>query len=60
MENLLQSEIFCKGVVAGINIYQQRIITSYNRKEPIKIADNLFYLQSGQDLLEQMMEELCR
>ncbi len=60
MENLLQSEIFCKGVVAGINIYQQRIITSYKRKEPIKIADNLFYLQSGQDLLEQMMEELCR
>lgn len=60
MENLLENEIFCKGVIAGINIYQQRILTAYKRKEPIKIADNLFYLQSGQDLLEQMMEELCR
>lgn len=60
MENLLESEIFCKGVAAGINIYQQRILTAHKHKEPIKIADNLFYLQSGQELLEQMMKELCR
>lgn len=60
MDELLESEAFCTGVAVGINIFQSKIITAHRRKEPIKIGDELFYLQSGRERLEEMLEKICK
>lgn len=60
MDELLESEAFCTGVAVGINIFQNKIIAAHKRKEPIKVGDELFYLQSGRERLEEMLEKICK
>ncbi len=60
MKELLENEAFCTGVVVGMNIYQQKVITAHERKEPLKIGDELFYLQNGRERLSQVLDEICK
>ena len=60
LDELLESEAFCTGVTAGIKIFQNKIITAHRRKEPIKVGDELFYLQSGRQRLEEMLDKICK
>ena len=57
MENDL-NEAFFTGIVTGINLYQNKLITAHERKEPIKLGDEIFYLQSGKERLTEMMNEI--
>lgn len=59
MENLLQNEKFIKGLYLGICISQQMILKAHERKEPLKINGKLFFVQDGQELLEQMLDTVC-
>lgn len=59
MENLLESNIFRNGVAVGLNPYKTKIIKAHERKEPIIVGDNLYYLQSGNELLQKMIDEIC-
>ena len=43
----MENEAFCTGITVGVSLYQQRVITAHDRKEPLVIGDELFYLQSG-------------
>ncbi len=58
MNDLMENEAFFTGIVAGINLYQSKIITAHERKEPIKIGDDLFYLQTGKERLTEMMNKI--
>ena len=60
MSDLLENEAFCTGVAVGINLHQQRVVTAHDRKEPIKIGDNLYYLQSGRERLQEVLEKICK
>lgn len=60
LNNLLDSEVFCTGIAIGINLYQCKIITAYNRKEPFELNGEMYYLQNGRELLEQMLNEICK
>lgn len=60
LKNLLDSEVFCTGIVIGINLYQCIIITAYNRKESFELNGEMYYLQNGKELLEQMLNEICK
>ena len=60
MSELLENEAFFIGMTAGISIYQQKVITAHKRKEPLKIGDNLYYLENGRERLERMFDEICR
>lgn len=60
LEDLLKNEAFGNGIVVGINLYQQRVIEAHRRKEPLKIGNELFYLQNGRERLEQMLNEICK
>lgn len=60
MEELLENEIFCTGVVAGIQIHQDRVVEAHKRREPIVIGDTLYYLQDGRERLEEMIDRICR
>lgn len=60
LKNLLDSEVFCTGIAIGINLYQCKIITAYNRKESFELNGEMYYLQNGKELLEQMLNEICK
>lgn len=60
MENLKENEAFCTGVNVGISLHQQRVIMAHERKEPLIIGDDLYYLQSGRERLQELLEKICR
>lgn len=59
MDELMENEAFVNGITVGINLHQQRVIQAHKRKEPLKIGDELFYLQSGRERLEEMLNRIC-
>lgn len=60
MENLLENEVFLNGVLFGFNLYQTIIITSHQRKVPLKVGDTLYYLQDGRERLQAIIDEICK
>lgn len=60
MSDLMSNEAFCTGVAVGISLHQQRVVTAHKRKEPIKIGDNLYYLQDGRERLQEVLNEICK
>ena len=59
MDELMENEAFVNGIAVGINLHQERVIQAHKRKEPLKIGDELFYLQSGRERLEEMVNRIC-
>ena len=57
---LMKNEAFCTGVAVGINLHQQKVIAAHDRKEPLKVGDELFYLQSGRERLQEFLEKICK
>lgn len=59
MKDLMENEAFCTGVAVGINIHQQKVITAHERKEPLKIGDELYFLQTGRERLADVLNRIC-
>lgn len=59
MDELMENEAFVNGITVGINLHQQRVIQAHKHREPLKIGDELFYLQSGRERLEEMLNRIC-
>lgn len=59
MDELMENEAFVNGITVGIDLHQQKVINAHKRKEPLKIGDELFYLQSGRERLEEMLNRIC-
>ena len=59
-KELLENEAFCVGVTFGLNLYQQRVIESHRRREPLVINEDLFYLESGRERLERALRDICQ
>ena len=57
---MIESEAFCNGVSVGINLHQQKVVMASESKEPLKIGDNLYYVQSGRERLQEMIEKICK
>lgn len=60
LKELEDNEVFFTGIVTGINLYQNKLITAHERKEPILIGDDLFYLQTGRERLTEMMNKILQ
>lgn len=60
MKEIIESESFCCGVSVGINLHQQKVIMASERKEPLKIGDELYYVQNGRERLQEMIEKICK
>ena len=60
MKDLPENEAFGVGLNVGINLYQQKIISAHERKEPLKVGDTLYYVQDGRERLAEMIEKVCR
>lgn len=59
MKNLPESEDFVTGISVGIAIHQQKVLTAYERKESLKINGEKYFIQSGDELLQKMIDEIC-
>ena len=56
----MENEAFCTGVAVGIGLYQAKVIAAHERKEHLKIGDNLYYLQDGRERLQDFFEKICK
>lgn len=59
MNDLTKSNDFYNGVLFGLNLFQQKVINAHKRKEPLVVGDEIFYLQSGRERLEEMLNRIC-
>ena len=59
MKDLMENEAFCTGVAVGINIHQKKVITAHERREPLKIGDELYFLQTGRERLADVLKRIC-
>ena len=60
MNELMDNEAFYYGLICGINIFQQKIITAHKRREYLMIDGNVYYVQSGRERLEEMIDKICK
>ena len=56
----MENEAFFTGIAVGISLHQQKVIAAHKRKEPIKVGDTLYYLQTGRERLQEMLGEICK
>ena len=45
MNKQYEVNAFCTGMIAGINLYQQKVITKQQNNEAIKSDGELYYIQ---------------
>lgn len=60
MNELMDNEAFYYGLICVINIFQQKIITAHKRREHLMIDGNVYYVQSGRERLQEMIDKICK
>lgn len=60
MNELMDNEAFYYGLICGIKIFQQKIITAHKRREQLMIDGNVYYVQSGRERLQEMIDKICK
>lgn len=51
---------FCSGIAVGISLYQRVIVSAHERKKPLIVGENLYYLENGRERLERVLREICK
>lgn len=59
MKNLIE-KAFCNGIAVGIALYQRMIISAHERRKPLQIGEELYYIQNGRERLQEVLEKICR
>lgn len=59
MRKLIE-RVFCSGIAVGISLYQRMILSAHERKKPLKIGEDLYYIQNGRERLQEVLEKICR
>ena len=60
MNELMDNEAFYYGLICGIKIFQQKIITAHKRRGQLMIDGNVYYVQSGRERLQEMIDKICK
>ena len=60
LEELEENEAFFTGLICGIRLFQQKIITAHKRREHLMIDGNVYYVQSGRERLEEAIGKICK
>lgn len=51
---------FCNGVAVGIGLYQKMVVAAHEKKKPLKIGEDFFYISNGRERLQEVLEKICR
>lgn len=60
MNDLIENDAFYYGLICGIKLFQQKIVTAHKRREHLIIDDNIYYIQSGRERLQEMMNKILQ
>ena len=60
LEGLEENEVFNYGLLCGIKLFQQKIVTAHKRKEHLMIDGIIYYIQSGRERLQEAIDKICR
>ena len=60
MDKSHEVNAFCNGIVVGINLYHQKVVTAQKNNEAIKIDGELYYIQSAKERLQDMVDKICK
>lgn len=60
MDKSHEVNAFCNGMVVGINLYQQKVVTAQKNNEAIKIGGELYYIQTAKERLQDMVDKICK
>jgi hypothetical protein len=60
MRELQESEAFCVGVAFGLDLYQQKVIAAHERGQSLLINEELYYIQSGRERLQEAIDKICQ
>ena len=60
MNELTENQAFTNGIIVGIGLCEQRIITTHEKKMPLAIGDKLYFIQDGKERLEEVLNDICR
>lgn len=60
MNDLEENQAFFKGLLCGIRLFQQKIVTAHKRREHLMIDGDIYYVQSGRERLEEAIDKICR
>ena len=59
-KEMMENEAFYYGLICGVKLCQQKIVTAHKRREHIMIGNTLYYLQDGRERLQEMIERVCK
>lgn len=60
MKQTNETEAFFNGMAVGISLHQQNVVTASEKREPLKIDGELYYVQNGRERLQEMIEKVCQ
>ena len=60
MKESQENEAFCVGVAVGLDLYQQKVIAAHERGQPLLINEELYYIQSGRERLQEAIDKICQ
>lgn len=60
MNQTNETEAFFNGMAVGISLHQQKVIDASEKKEPLKIDGELYYVQNGRERLNEMIDKICQ
>lgn len=60
MNELSKSKEFHIGLTMGVNIVQKLILVAHERGEPLMIESKPYYILDAEQLLQQMLDSVCR
>ena len=60
MESLLENEVFRTGIAVGINIYQKKVVSASQHKEPLNIDGESYYIKNSAEQLQEVIERACK
>ena len=60
MKELLENNEFVEGIAVGVSLYQNVVLAAHERKEPLKIVNDLYFVQSSREKLVQVLDEMCK
>ena len=60
MKESQENEAFCVGVAVGLDLYQQKVIAAHERGQPLLIDEELYYIQSGRERLQEAIDKICQ
>ena len=57
MSGNTESQDFYNGIVTGIRLHQQKVVIAHDKGEAIKINGELYYIQSGKERLQDLLNK---